>query len=226
MNASKLRGFLLGALIGDALGLPVHKKPHHIIRMYFKGIKDYTDEYYSTASPTGLRAGQNSIDARPILQTLPPTDDAAIETFTEKFFQVQPDTAIRLRKFFKVIKATTQPLMPQQILAELFETLEQQKILATMSFFPNDMVMEFDEAMDEPNAVRFALAMFLRSHDDFETTVLSTVNMGGLARLTGAIVGGAMGLLHGQEAIPEHLVQGLEHSVEIVEKIQAIGSAS
>ncbi|RFM23677.1 MAG: ADP-ribosylglycohydrolase family protein [Candidatus Thermochlorobacter aerophilum] len=226
MNESKLRGFLLGALIGDALGLPVHKKPHHIIRMYFKGIKDYTDEYYSTGSPTGLRAGQNSIDARPILQALPHTDDAAIETFTEKFFQVQPDTAVQLCKFFKIVKAATLPLVPQQILAELFETQEQQKILSAMSFFPNDMVIEFDEAMDELNAVRFALAMFLRSHDDFETTVLSTVNMGGLARLTGAIVGGAMGLLHGHEAIPKHLVQGLEHSLEIVEKIEAIFGSS
>lgn len=222
MNASKLRGFLLGALIGDALGLPVHKKPHHIVRMYFKGIKGYTDEYYSTASPTGLRAGQNSIDARPILRALPRSFDDTLERFAATFFQVERQTAAKLLKFFRVISAAQPPLSPPNILAEMFEPEERQKILAALEFFPNDMVVEFDEAMDEQSATQFAVAMFLRAHDDFETTTLSTVNMGGLARLTGAIVGGAMGLLHGDGAIPPHLVQGLAHSAEILDALRAL----
>ncbi len=226
MNTSKLRGFLLGALVGDALGLPVNKKPHHIVRMYFKGIKGYTDEYYSTASPTGLHAGQNSIDARPILQALPHTLDSAIAHFTETFFQVERATAEQLSKFFQCVSRLQVPLSASDLLEEIFEPAVQQKILSAMAFFPSDMVIEFDEAMNEQSATQFAIAMFLRAHDDFETTVLSTVNMGGLARLTGAIAGGAMGLLHGAQVIPEPLIQGLMHSADILDALHALERAS
>ncbi|PIO48471.1 MAG: hypothetical protein CMR00_04990 [[Chlorobium] sp. 445] len=225
MNSSKLRGFVLGALVGDALGLPVHKKPHHIVRMYFKGIKGYTDEYYSTASPTGLHAGQNSIDARPILRALPHALDSALEHFTMAFFQVESLTAAQLSKFFQRVSTLALPLSAPDLLAEIFEPEVQQKILSAMAFFPSDMVIEFDEAMQEQSATQFAIAMFLRAHDDFETTVLSTVNMGGLASLTGAIAGGAMGLLHGAHAIPEPLIQGLMHSAEILDALNDLERA-
>ncbi|MCS7012571.1 MAG: ADP-ribosylglycohydrolase family protein [Chloroherpetonaceae bacterium] len=215
-HQSKRRAFVLGALIGDALGLPVHRKPHHIVRMYFKGIKGYTDEYYSTASPTGLRAGQNSKDVRLILRQLPPSLEASIAYFVPAFFAVQPDSAALLVRFFQMMSRVQTPLDAQVIVPQLFAPDMQEKILSVLEFFPNDMVLEFEEAMSEPQAIAFAIAMLLRAHDDFETTVLSTVNMGGLTSLTGAIVGGAMGLLHGETALPKVWIEELEHSAEIL----------
>lgn len=58
----KEKAFILGTLIGDALGLPINHKPHHIVRMYFKGIKGYTDEYYSTATSAAPMFANTKID--------------------------------------------------------------------------------------------------------------------------------------------------------------------
>jgi len=88
--------------------------------------------------------------------------------------------------------------------------------LQSLSLFPTDLVMEFDEAMTESDAVDFALAMLLRNHTDFETTVLSTINMGGLTTLTGAIAGGALALLNGVQGIPQQWIEELEHATEIL----------
>lgn len=107
------------------------------------------------------------------------------------------------------------PLEPVPIVQSLFEPAMQRKILSAIELFPNDIVAEFDEAMSVPDAIGFAITMLLRSHEDFETTMLSTINMGGLASLTGAIVGGAMGLLHSEAALPAQWVAGMEHSEEI-----------
>jgi ADP-ribosylglycohydrolase len=90
------------------------------------------------------------------------------------------------------------------------------KILKSLSLFPTDLVMEFDEAMTESDAVDFALAMLLRNHEEFETTVLSTINMGGLTTLTGAITGGALALLNGVQGIPQQWIEELEHATEIL----------
>jgi ADP-ribosylglycohydrolase len=88
--------------------------------------------------------------------------------------------------------------------------------LQSLSLFPTDLVMQFDEAMTESDAVDFALAMLLRNHTDFETTVLSTINMGGLTTLTGAITGGALALLNGIQNIPAQWIEELEHATEIL----------
>jgi ADP-ribosylglycohydrolase len=56
----------------------------------------------------------------------------------------------------------------------------------------------------------------LRNHTDFETTVLSTINMGGLTTLTGAITGGALALLNGVQGIPQQWIEELEHATEIL----------
>lgn len=207
------KAFILGTIIGDALGLPVNHKPHHIVRMYFKGIKGYTDEYYSTATPTGLRKGQSSRDVVKLLTTL--TGEHVIESWTRLFFP--PSAAERLSLLFQMV-AEQGELNAENLDARIFGN-SKAKILDALSLFPTDLVLRFDEAMTQENAVDFALAMLLRNHSDFETTVLSTVNMGGFSVLTGAITGGAIAILNGIQNIPREWVEGLEHSSEILKHL-------
>jgi ADP-ribosylglycohydrolase len=169
---SAIKGFFLGSMIGNALGLPANKRPHHFIRMYFKGIKGYTDEYYSTATATGFRLGQTAVDARPILKRI--NKKTAVEVWVNEFMQVES----------------------KDLIISVFESLASVK-------------------STEPEAILFAIAMLLRNAEDFETAVLSTVNMGGLSSLTGALVGGAIGMVQGIAGIPEKLIEGLEYSEEI-----------
>ncbi|MFQ3597025.1 MAG: ADP-ribosylglycohydrolase family protein [Chloroherpetonaceae bacterium] len=207
------KAFILGTLIGDALGLPVNHKPHHIVRMYFKGIKGYTDEYYSTATPTGLRKGQNSKDVLPLLLQLP--SEQTIEAWTNIFFPTSVNA--RLSLLFRAI-AEQGELNAETIDASVFGD-SKAKILNALLLFPTDLVLHFDEAMTENDAVDFALAMLLRNHNDFETTVLSTINMGGVTTLTGAITGGAIALLNGIQNIPREWIEELEHSSEILKQL-------
>jgi ADP-ribosylglycohydrolase len=206
----KEKAFILGTLIGDALGLPINRKPHHIIRMYFKGIKGYTDEYYSTATPTGLRKGQNSKDVLLLLQQLP--NKNIIHAWTTLFFPLSQ--TYRLGLLFQSI--LEQEKLSVETLNEEAYGKSREKILQSLSLFPTDLVMQFDEAMTESDAVDFALAMLLRNHEAFETTVLSTINMGGLTTLTGAITGGALALLNGVQNIPVQWIEELEHATEIL----------
>jgi ADP-ribosylglycohydrolase len=206
----KEKAFILGTLIGDALGLPINRKPHHIVRMYFKGIKGYTDEYYSTATPTGLRKGQNSKEVLALLQQLP--NKNIIQAWTTLFFP--PSQTYRLGLLFQSI--LEQDKLSVETLSEAVFAESKDKILKSLSLFPTDLVMQFDEAMTESDAVDFALAMLLRNHTDFETTVLSTINMGGLTTLTGAIAGGALALLNGVQGIPQQWIEELEHATEIL----------
>lgn len=208
------KAFILGTLVGDALGLPVNHKPHHVVRMYFKGIKGYTDEYYSTATPTGLRKGQTSKEIVPLLVQLP--SDSVIEAWTNLFFP--PSVNARLSLLFRAI--AEQDKLSEDILSDEVFGEAKRKILHSLALFPTDLVVVFDEAMTEKNAVDFALAMLLRNHSDFETSVLSTVNMGGLAALTGAITGGALALLHGIRHIPNDWIEGLEHAPEILKQLR------
>ncbi len=206
----KEKAFILGTLIGDALGLPINRKPHHIVRMYFKGIKGYTDEYYSTATPTGLRKGQNSKAILALLQQLP--NKHIIQAWTSLFFPLSQTH--RLSALFESILEQGK-LRAEHLSEEVFGK-SKEKILHSLSLFPTDLVMQFDEAMTENDAVDFALAMLLRNHEDFETTVLSTLNMGGLTALTGAITGGALALLNGIQNIPAQWIEELEHATEIL----------
>ncbi len=214
------KAFILGTLIGDALGLPVNHKPHHIVRMYFKGIKGYTDEYYSTATPTGLRKGQNSKDVLPLLLQLP--SEQTIEAWTKLFFPTS--VSARLSLLFQAI-AEQGELNGSSIDERVFGD-SKAKILDALSLFPTDLVMQFNEAMTQSDAVDFALAMLLRNHSDFETTVLSTINMGGLTTLTGAITGGAIALLNGVQNIPQEWIEELEHSSDILKhlSLQAVAT--
>ncbi len=206
----KEKAFILGTLIGDALGLPINHKPHHIVRMYFKGIKGYTDEYYSTATPTGLHKGQNSKEVLALIQQLP--NKHIVQAWTTLFFP--SSQTHRLRVFFETI--LEQGKLSVEHLSEEVFGKSKEKILQSLSLFPTDLVMQFDEAMTESDAVDFALAMLLRNHTDFETTVLSTINMGGLTVLTGAITGGALALLNGIQNIPAQWIEELEHATEIL----------
>jgi ADP-ribosylglycohydrolase len=206
----KEKAFILGTIVGDALGLPINRKPHHIVRMYFKGIKGYTDEYYSTATPTGLRKGQNSKEVLALLQQLP--NKHIIQAWTTLFFP--SSQTHRLGLLFESILQQGK-LRAEHLSEEVFGK-SKEKILQSLSLFPTDLVMQFDEAMTESDAVDFALAMLLRNHTDFETTVLSTINMGGLTTLTGAITGGALALLNGVQNIPVQWIEELEHATEIL----------
>ncbi len=207
------KAFILGTLIGDALGLPVNRKPHHIVRMYFKGIKGYTDEYYSTATPTGLRKGQCSKDVVQLLLQLP--NENIIEAWTKLFFPSSEH--VRLGLLFQAVEA--QGELNAETISDAVWGNAKSKILESLSLFPTDLVMQFNEAMTEQDAVDFALAMLLRNHSDFETTVLSTVNMGGLTALTGAITGGAIAMLNGVQTIPHEWIEGLEQSSEILSRL-------
>jgi ADP-ribosylglycohydrolase len=206
----KEKAFILGTIVGDALGLPINRKPHHIVRMYFKGIKGYTDEYYSIATPTGLRKGQNSKEVLALLQQLP--NKHIIQAWTTLFFP--SSQTHRLGLLFQSI--LEQEKLSVETLNEEAYGRSREKILQSLSLFPTDLVMQFDEAMTENDAVDFALAMLLRNHTDFETTVLSTINMGGLTTLTGAIAGGALALLNGIQNIPAQWIEELEHATEIL----------
>src|SRR5690554_4522784 len=42
MNRDRALGALLGAAVGDALGMPVDGLSHQNVRLYYKGVKGYT----------------------------------------------------------------------------------------------------------------------------------------------------------------------------------------
>jgi ADP-ribosyl-[dinitrogen reductase] hydrolase len=54
MDRDRALGALLGAAVGDALGMPVAGLSHQNVRLYYKGIKGYTDD----EKRGDLRAGQ------------------------------------------------------------------------------------------------------------------------------------------------------------------------
>lgn len=215
------RDFLIGTLIGDALALPVHKRPHHIIRTYFKGIKGYTQKYHGAEKPTEYRLGQNSRDPRPIIARLPLEFEGALHDWLWKFISLSPHSVATLEKFYASLKSL-HTWNTSEVLNRLFrESSTCQKVQAALEMFPGDMAMHFDEAMNEDDAVMFAISMVIRNHSDFETTVLSTINMGGLTTITGAITGGALALLNGMESIPRHLITDLEYADEIMGLLNA-----
>lgn len=215
--------FILGTLIGDALGLPAHKRTHNFIRMYFKGIKGYTGEYEGTMSGTGLRIGQNSQNPLPLLDSVNLSSPVLMAEWTARFFAVDRIEGELIVKFFQALggAAPESPLDATALLESLYPNGAEEMIEA-LSLFPGDMIYRFNEAMTEPDAVKFAVAMTLRAPHDFETLVLSTINMGGLTALTGAITGGAATLLLGRKAIPEPFMTGLEHSAQILERLGRI----
>lgn len=221
-KARKRRDFLIGTLIGDALALPVNRRPHHVIRTYFKGIKGYTDKYNATEKPTGLRIGQNSKDPRPILARLPVQTHATVHDWLKKFVGLSESSVAMLEKFYSFLSEYQLSSNPSEVLTHIYkETPTFQHVRSSLEMFPNDMIMHFDEAMNENDAVLFAIAMVMRNPSDFETTVLSTINMGGLTTITGAITGGALALLNGMENIPRHLITSLEYSDEIMGLLNA-----
>ncbi len=60
MTRDKIRGALLGAAVGDALGMPVEGFNHQNVRMYYKGIKEYRDD----EKRGDLKAGQWTDDTQ------------------------------------------------------------------------------------------------------------------------------------------------------------------
>lgn len=222
IKARKRRDFLIGTLIGDALALPVNRRPHHVIRTYFKGIQGYSDKYSGTDKPTGLRLGQNSKDPRPILARLPTQLNTTVHDWMRKFVCLSESSSNMLEKFYSFLFEYQLSSNPAEVLTHLYrESPTYQHVRSSLEMFPNDMVMHFEEAMNEHDAVLFAIAMVVRNPSDFETTVLSTINMGGLTTITGAITGGALALLNGMENIPRHLITRLEYSDEIIGLLNA-----
>jgi len=61
----------------------------------------------------------------------------------------------------------------------------------------------------------FALAMFVRNPSLTEATLLASINVGGDAPTTGAIVGGLLGSWNGWSAFPEEWRTGLQPSEEL-----------
>ncbi|MBC8042399.1 MAG: ADP-ribosylglycohydrolase family protein [Rhizobacter sp.] len=222
MTTEKINAFILGTLVGDALGLPANGRNHSFIRMYFKGIKGYTHEYYGTATATGLRAGQNSREVIPLLTSLPAEANERLLKWIDMFFDASVDAKKLLTHFFQALAAeNSETLQPRKIIDAIFpETIEREKIISALDFFPADMTEVFNEMMTERDAVLFAITMALRQSQDFETTVLSAINMGGLTSLIGAITGGALALLHGKETVPQSFIDGLEHREEILAALQ------
>ncbi|NTW48195.1 MAG: ADP-ribosylglycohydrolase family protein [Chlorobiales bacterium] len=216
-KAQKRRDFLIGTLIGDALALPVNKRPHHIIRTYFKGIKGYSQKYHAAEKPVTFRLGQNSVDPRPILARLPIDFNDTLRDWLKKFVSLSSSSVVTLEKFYSLLYDGHLSNSPTEVLNHLFkESSARKHVQASLQMFPPDMIMHFDEAMNEHDAVLFAMAMVIRNPSDFETTVLSTINMGGLTTITGAITGGALALINGMENIPRHLITSLEYTDEII----------
>ena len=54
LDPDRVRGALLGAAVGDALGMPVESLSHQNVRTYYKGIKEYRDDKHRK----DLQAGQ------------------------------------------------------------------------------------------------------------------------------------------------------------------------
>lgn len=216
----RVHGFVLGALIGDALGLPVNKRPHHVIRMYFKGIKGYIETSDWIEKPANLTSGQNSKDPRVIIARLPTSLKSSIHFWLQEYMNLSLGMAQLYEKFLGELLKKTRTgqnhlSILDSILKDHHEHLE--RIKEAYSMYPNDMILKFNEAMNENDAVLFALTMILKNNHDFEASVFPTINMGGLTTISGALVSGAMGALHGVSVFPKHLVQDLEHSQEIHE---------
>ena len=71
----------------------------------------------------------------------------------------------------------------------------------------------------------FAAAMFARGPDLVEATLLSTINAGGDADTTGAMVGALLGALHGWSAFPEAWREGLEDVRRLEREAEAFAEA-
>ena len=71
----------------------------------------------------------------------------------------------------------------------------------------------------------FAAAMFARNAGLLEATLLATVNVGGDADTTGAMVGALLGALHGWRAFPEAWRGGLEAADRLEAEAAAFHSA-
>ena len=71
----------------------------------------------------------------------------------------------------------------------------------------------------------FAAAMFARGPELVEATLLSTINVGGDADTTGAMVGALLGALHGWSAFPEAWREGLEDVRRLEREAEAFAEA-
>jgi len=217
----RVQGFILGALIGDALGLPVNRRPHHVIRMYFKGIKGYIEASDWIEKPANLTTGQNSKDPRVLISGLPNSLKLSIHFWLQEYMNLSLNMAHLYEGFLGKLLCQSPSYIQNHsafldgLLDDHHEHLD--RIKDAIGMYPNDMILQFNEAMNEEDAVLFAISMILRNHKSFDALVFPTINMGGLTIISGPLVSGAIGALCGPKIIPKHLVQDLEHTQEIQE---------
>jgi hypothetical protein len=216
----RVQGFILGALIGDALGTPVNKRPHHVIRMYFKGVKGYIETSDWIEKPANLTTGQNSKDPRVLISRLPTSLKSCIHVWLQEYMNLSLSMAQLYEQFLGIMISEHHTLEDvPQMLDRLFIHHQEytDRVRDALGMYPNDMIIRFNEAMNEEDAVLFAMAMVLKNHSSFDTLVFPTINMGGLTTVTGALVAGALGMFCGVKVLPRELIHELEHSQEIQE---------
>ncbi len=216
----RVQGFILGALIGDALGTPVNKRPHHVIRMYFKGVKGYIETSDWIEKPANLATGQNSKDPRVLISRLPTSLKSCIHYWLQDYMSLSLSMAKLYEHFLGVMVSkhyNGEDLTGMMDALFIHHQEYTDRVKDALDMYPNDMIIRFNEAMNEEDAVLFAMAMVMKNHSSFDTLVFPTINMGGLTTVTGALVSGALGMFCGVKALPKQLVHDLEHSQEIQE---------
>ncbi|MDX2127621.1 MAG: ADP-ribosylglycohydrolase family protein [Chloroherpetonaceae bacterium] len=221
LTSEQSGAFLLGSLIGNALGLPAHGKPHHILRQFFKGIKGYTDEYFTTMVKTGLRKGQNSINPIPLLKSLTlPLSETEIARYLVELLRISPDNALKVANICFSYAQSEMKSEAKRVAEEVFGAEFINKMSRTEGYYPIDLITEYGNAMTENDAIELSITFFLRNNADYETFLLSTINMGGLTGFTGSIAGGIELMGKSIDNIPKEWIEGLESSEEIIKIIQ------
>lgn len=76
-----------------------------------------------------------------------------------------------------------------------------------------------------PSAVPSALGLACAHDGMFERAVLANANRGGENVHSGCVIGAALGAQSGMSALPERLIEGLHHSIELRREIDAFVAA-
>lgn len=223
---------LRGALLGDALAMPVDGLSHQNVRFYYKGIKGFT-----ASEQTGAPAGTGTRRTTALLAAhrsqpwhLDGAAAAAVAGVTgDASARADPDERVAARAIAHALQGAArrpfeaaafwQALVDASARADAEEQgtgriPDRLRALAhRLDRFPLDLVDACGGAGDRPDeAVPFALAMFARNPDLVEATLLSAINAGGDPATSGVVVGALLAARHGFEAFPDEWRDGL-HAV-------------
>jgi ADP-ribosyl-[dinitrogen reductase] hydrolase len=280
LSPDRVRGALLGAAVGDALGTPIEGLSHQNVRTYYRGIKGYrADEKRddraagegthrtartlalarALAEPSGAplaegvrqqlgglalprwnpeaargSTGWAAASAAPLgvwAEASGASTEALLAAVREAFAEAFPHPAALAAAYGQAVAVRTalgdEPdlLDGQTFLSEVAEAAARAErhygadgaasarlraLSGLLDAFPLDLQDACNgtgPASDE--AWPFAVAMVARDPTLVEANLLSAVNVGSDAPTIGACLGALVGALHGWEAFPDALRQGL-----------------